>query len=447
MRPGGPPAARACIGPLAVAAGTAARRRLTILLVEDSPTQRRILCRTLERFGFRVLEAASGARAMEICRTTQIDMVICDWIMPGMSGPEFCRSFRKLDREGYGYFILMTSISDKAAVAAALDIGADDFVTKPVDVSELRARIRAGERILAMEGQLRSRNRVVNQTLDELRVMYDGVERDLRAAQRLQESLLPELHQRHGGARISLLLRASGHVGGDLVGTYPIDARRIGIYALDVSGHGVSSALVTARLSGYLSGHSPVRHLALRRDGEGQLVHRPPEETVARLNRLMLAEVASDHYLTLLLAEVDTSTGAVALCQAGHPNPVIQRRDGRIEFPGGGGFPVGLLPDALYTRLPLTLSPGDRLLLTSDGIGECEDPEGRQLGQEGLKDILTRCGAATGQGFLDALMAELEGFAGEAGFGDDISVVNLEFTTPPDEGAPDPEAAQGTAAA
>lgn len=298
-----------------------------------------------------------------------------------------------------------------------------------------------------MEGQLRSRNRVVNQTLDELRVMYDGVERDLRAAQRLQESLLPELHQRHGGARISLLLRASGHVGGDLVGTYPIDARRIGIYALDVSGHGVSSALVTARLSGYLSGHSPVRHLALRRDAQGQLVHRPPEETVARLNRLMLAEVASDHYLTLLLAEVDTSTGAVALCQAGHPNPVIQRRDGRIEFPGGGGFPVGLLPDALYTRLPLTLSPGDRLLLTSDGIGECEDPEGRQLGQEGLKDILTRCGAATGQGFLDALMAELEGYAGEAGFGDDISVVNLEFTTPPDEGAPDSEAAQGTAAA
>lgn len=403
------------------------RAALTVLLVEDSSTQRRIMRLTLERFGFVVIEAGSGQEALAICTTSDVDMVICDWMMPGMTGPEFCQSFRKLERESYGYFILMTSISDKASAAAALDLGADDFVTKPVDVTELRARIRAGERVLEMEGQLRGRNRMISDTLHKLRTLYDGMERDLQAARHLQESLVPDRHQRHGRARISLLLHASGHVGGDLVGTYPIDESRVGLYALDVSGHGVSSALMTARLSGYLSGRSPTRHLALHRDASGHLHHRPPEETVAKLNAIMLAEGGNDHYLTLLLAEVDTTTGAVKMCQAGHPNPVVQRADGRIEFPGAGGFPVGLLPEASYTQLPILLSPGDRLIMASDGVTECPSPDGIQLGQEGLKQMLKRHQGLCDKPLMAALMQDLAAHAGADGYQDDISFVILEF--------------------
>ncbi len=410
-----------------VAAIVPGRARLTVLLVEDSATQRRIMRWTLERFGFEVIEAVSGQEALAICRESNVDIVICDWMMPGMTGPEFCQSFRKLEREGYGYFILMTSLSDKASAAAALDLGADDFVTKPVDVTELRARIRAGERVLEMEGQLRGRNRMISDTLQKLRTLYDGMERDLQAARHLQESLVPDRHQRHGHARISLLLHASGHVGGDLVGTYPIDETHIGLYALDVSGHGVSSALMTARLSGYLSGRSPTRHLALHRDASGRLHHRPPIETVAKLNDIMLSEADNDHYLTLLLAEVNTTTGAVSMCQAGHPNPVVQRADGRIEFPGAGGFPVGLLPEASYTPLPLLLSSGDRLIMASDGVTECPSPEGIQLGQEGLKQMLKRHRRLCDKALMAALMQDLAAHAGAGGFQDDISFVILEF--------------------
>ena len=107
------------------------------------------------------------------------DLVMSDWMMPGLSGLEFCRAFREMPRETYGYFILLTSKSDKTEVALGLDAGADDFLTKPVNAAELRARIAAGARILQMERELTEKNRLIKSTLDELQALYDSLDSDL----------------------------------------------------------------------------------------------------------------------------------------------------------------------------------------------------------------------------------------------------------------------------
>ena len=126
----------------------------TAMVVDDSALQRRILMATLSRWGFDVQEAASAEEALAVCEQNLPDLIISDWIMPGMSGLQFCEAFRKLSKGSYGYFILLTAKSDKSEVVKGLDSGADDFVSKPVNVDELRARIMAGERILTMQREL-----------------------------------------------------------------------------------------------------------------------------------------------------------------------------------------------------------------------------------------------------------------------------------------------------
>ena len=89
----------------------------SILLVDDSKLQRKILSSLVKRWGFKVLQAESGEQALEICKTEQPDIVLSDWMMPGMSGLELCRSFGNLPNDDYGYFIILTSKGEKDEVA------------------------------------------------------------------------------------------------------------------------------------------------------------------------------------------------------------------------------------------------------------------------------------------------------------------------------------------
>ncbi|MEX0370910.1 MAG: PP2C family protein-serine/threonine phosphatase, partial [Tateyamaria sp.] len=314
-----------------------------VLIVDDSRLQRRILSSSVKRWGFDVQEAASAEEAIELCKDVYPDLVLSDWMMPGMNGLEFCDAFRALSGDRYGYFILLTSKSEKNEVAMGLEAGADDFVTKPVDANELRARMAAGERILHMQRELTEKNRLITDTLDELQRLYDSLDSDLLEAKKLQESLVRERFKSFDTGDLSLMLRSSGHVGGDLVGFFPAQQGHLGLFSIDVSGHGISSALMTARLAGYLSAAAPDQNVALHRETDGSYSFLPPEEVIETLNDLVLDEMETEHYFTLLLADVDLQSGHVRMAQAGHPHAAVQRRDGRIEQDGPGGFPVGLM--------------------------------------------------------------------------------------------------------
>ncbi len=215
----------------------------TVLVVDDSKMQRKILSAILGRWGYQVVEAGSGDEALALCSDLGPDLILSDWMMPGMSGVEFCEAYRALGLERYGYFILLTSRSEKADVVQGLERGADDFLSKPVHPEELRGRILAGERIIGMQAVVNERNQQLSETLTKLRTVYQAIDRDLEEARRLQQSLVPERHRRLTHGETALLLRPSGHVGGDLVGMFRVTESRIGLYAIDVAGHGIASAL------------------------------------------------------------------------------------------------------------------------------------------------------------------------------------------------------------
>ena len=300
-------------------------------------------------------EAGVGEDALEACRESAPDIVVSDWMMPGMSGLDLCAALRREVQDDYVYFIMLTSKSATEDLAEALRAGADDFVSKPLSQMELAARIAAGDRILAMSRELREKNRLVMRTLSSMERMNERLEQDLAEARRLQLSLAPRGPVETEGGSAHFLLRPSGHVGGDILGTFPAGHGRIGLYSMDVSGHGIASALVTMRLSSWLSGRSPERNIALCHGEDGPEMS-APDVVCTRLNERFLAEYDTGHYFTMIAAEFDPSTGLVRYAQAGHPHPLHLPREGAPRLIGQGGPPVGLMDDMAYETCEVVLT-------------------------------------------------------------------------------------------
>lgn len=413
-------------GTVGTAAPAAIRR---ILVVDDSRLQRRLLTGMLRKWGFVTLEAASGEQALRLYRETMPDLVISDWMMPGMDGLTLCRTLRDLSGDDYCYFILLTSKSEKNEIAQGLDAGSDDFLTKPVNPGELRARITAGARIVSMQAELSEKNRVINETLDRLTEAYDKIDQDLMQARKIQDALMPVRRRAFGESQVSLLLKPCGHIGGDLVGMFSPGGERLAFYSIDVSGHGITSAMMTARLGSYLSTEHFDQNVAtyLRPDGDYALMQ--PARVAALLNDRLTADIGIDEYFTMAYATADLRSGIVKLVQAGHPHPMLLRRDGSVEFVGEGGVPVGLVPGVEYRQVIFQMYPGERLLLYSDGFSECRMRDGEMLEQEGLADLVARIEPGRGgQEFLDDLFWHLtEGMCPATGAEDDISATMFEF--------------------
>lgn len=410
-----------------MASDTIESMSLRVLVVDDSALQRRLVTLNLKKWGFHIQEAASGVEALEMCLSNQYDMIISDWVMPKMDGLEFCKEFRKLQRESYGYFILVTSKNEKNDVAKGLDAGADDFLSKPVNSAELKARIRAGTRVLEMEQKLLAQNETVNNTLDELQKVYDEISKDLIEASKLQHSLIPTRHKNLETAELSLLFQSSGHVGGDLVGFFSFEPTQLGIFSLDVSGHGISSALLTVRLAGYLNPHNKAQNIAFEPKSDGGYRQLSPKEIAWLLNERMMHELDTEHYFTMAFADINLETGHVVMVQAGHPHPVIFNPETGVRFLGTGGPPIGLLPSVEFENFEFDLKSGDRLFLHSDGITECQNAKAELFDEDGLEAMLVKNLDASGPEFLDDLLWKLTEFSEGVPFDDDISAILFEF--------------------
>ena len=399
------------------------------LVVDVSGVQRKILSASLVRWGFQVYSVSSCAEALEVCQTNPPDLVICEWMMPNMNGLEFCQAFRAIPRENYGYFILVSSRSEKIEVMRGLEIGVDDFLTKPMNASELQARIKAGQRIIDMHRSLTEQNTLVTDTLAELRTVYDAIDQDLLQARKIQQALVPERQRDFGTSRVSLLLQPCGHVGGDLVGVLNSDQDHVGFYCIDVSGHGITSALMTAQVGRYLNNEFPDYNIAMRARAGGGFDLRSPQEVAHLLNQRLAGDSGVIEYFTMVYGTVDLHSGEVDLVQAGHPHPLLIRADGGMEFLGAGGLPIGLVADATYSVFKTYLKRGDRLFLYSDGFTECKTKHGDMLEEDGLLELVRSCDVDSGGlRFLDELFAKLKlTMASDAQLDDDISAALFEF--------------------
>jgi two-component system chemotaxis response regulator CheY len=128
--------------------------RLRILVVEDSPVARLALQRTIEGLGHEALVATGGAEAWSAFETHEPDVIVSDWLMPGVDGLELCRRVRARPGTKYPYFIFLTALTDREHTVTAMEAGADDFIVKPLDRLTLQAGLIAAARVTGLHAQL-----------------------------------------------------------------------------------------------------------------------------------------------------------------------------------------------------------------------------------------------------------------------------------------------------
>ncbi|HCC6243120.1 TPA: response regulator, partial [Klebsiella pneumoniae] len=260
-----------------------------VLIVEDSLVYRRLLSRMLTQWGYIVSEAENGVAALAILENQPVSLVISDWEMPEMNGLMLCREVRRRQFGHYVYLILLTAREDPGDLTQGFAAGADDFLSKPVEQSELRARLHAGARILSLEADLAARNARLSEALRQ-------IEQDLELAARIQQSVLPAHQLRHQGFFSDWIFLPSAWVSGDIFNVFPL-GDRLGFYCVDVSGHGVGAAMMSLAVARqFLHGRAVERFLFTADNQPAS-----PAEVVAILNgRFCSDETEIVSYFTLI---------------------------------------------------------------------------------------------------------------------------------------------------
>jgi sigma-B regulation protein RsbU (phosphoserine phosphatase) len=393
--------------------------KLKVLVVDDALDMRVYLRALLKKWGYEPVLASNGADGLTLIAEQEIRLVLLDWMMEGMSGPEVCGQLRATDIGHYVYTIMLTGRSDNTDLVYGLDAGADDFVRKPFDAQVLRARLQVGIRILGLEDRLGEQNQRLKQQRDALNQAYQQIQNDLAAAARIQRDLLPTSSRPMAPLVGAWVFLPAAHVSGDSFNFVPLSERLIGFYLLDVSGHGIPAALMSTGVS-----HSLVPLSGTVGLPEDYL---DPARLLAKLNRdLCRPDGEMTNYATMIYGVIDRHSGEGQLAIAGHPPPMILRHTGQIDTLDIGGLPIGMFSHASYDAQSFVLGPGDRIILYSDGITECFDANGQAFELERFQAALTAQSEAPAAVALEQLESLVRAWRGGAPFDDDISVFMIE---------------------
>jgi sigma-B regulation protein RsbU (phosphoserine phosphatase) len=392
----------------------------TVLIVDDEELNRDGLARRLQRHDYEVVTARSGREAIELLGGRRFDLVLLDIMMPGMNGLEVLKFLRRVDSLVDLPIIMVTAKGESQDVVEALELGANDYVTKPLDFPVALARVRtqlslrrAVAQVKELEGKLDAHNRELRAATESLAAADDRHARDLEAAARIQRAFLPALPPEFPGARFAWAFEPCSQLAGDYLNVFRLDDRHAGLCVLDVTEHGVAAALLSVALS----------QLLTRVAGGAGVV--PPTEVASRLARELTPETTSGHTLSLLYGVLALDTGEFRFVSAGHPGPVhlaAGKPPAKLEVTG---FPVGVGAGG-YKEQAVSLKCGDRLVLYSDGLIGVRNAEGEHFGTRRLLAALDEGRRLPLADALGGLVRAVEGWRGDVPRQDDISVLLVE---------------------
>ncbi len=391
-----------------------------VLVVDDSSVNRTLLAAILTKAGFEIAEAQSGEEALAKVAEFLPDLVLLDIMMPGIDGYEVCAALKADERTAAIPVIFLSALSEAADKIKGLETGGADYVTKPFDKGEVLARVRSQLKIRNLTQRLMQTNR-------ELMEKQRKLDEDLKAAAIIQSSLLPTRPPTFHNLTIAWRFQPCDLIGGDIFNVCQLDECHLGIYMVDVSGHGVPGAMVTVSVSQALQPESG--YLKKSQDDYPHYEIVSPVEVCRALDREYPIERFDKHF-TIIYAVLNAHSGRLKYCSAAHPPPVLLRADGRIELLDRIGTFIGLDGIVPFEEDEKQLADGDRLVFYTDGVVECEDEKGVFFGQERLLALLRKLQEEPLERLLDNLLAALVGFTGAAGFRDDVSLVGIEFRAP-----------------
>ena len=381
-----------------------------LLVVDDEPSSRRLLRHALQHVNFAVETCASGAEALEILERQPIDLLVLDFEMPQMDGAELCARVRAHPNLEVADLpiILLTGHAGEDEEVRCLHAGANDFVTKPVSVAVLEARLQTQLRLRALRAELQMRNR-------ELERWQREQEADLEAARVTQRAIVPSRAPVIAGWEMASLYEPLIQVGGDIFGWRALGDGKWLLWLADATGHGASAALYTT-LAALL-----FQHAAARASSAAEILRLVNEEfsTIFRRGSFMSA-------CCLVIHE----DGRATYAGAGHPPMLIWRSSAEVETIAATGTLLGIGPSLAITETPCQLVPGDHAMIYTDGLYSLKSPSDEHFTPQDL--------ATAGQGpdgsaanFMtqvrDAICAKSDG----APFSDDVCAIALRWNGTP----------------
>lgn len=402
-------------------AETSMPSQLSVLVVDDSATERMRIINLVKKLGYPVEEAVDGEDALTKLNATAHRLIITDLTMPNMDGFELCRKIRSAEQFEDPYIIMLTASDDHQDLVEGMDAGADDFVTKPAHKEELRVRLAAGARLIGMRDSVEAQNL----TLREAQLQNEN---ELALAARLQKEYVPKDQWLSPTLQLATHFAMTRGIGGDAMGlVHPKQGQTL-LYQIDVMGHGIASAMLSFALQNAMQ---QMLNYYL-----SQSTMPPLHQIARRLNERFPSERFSGLYFTLLLALIDEEQDKLSYCQAGHPHPCVISPEGDQIQITRGSFPVGLFDFADFETRTLPFSVGSTLMLSSDGLFDVQSPTGEALGRSAIETLLQAAPKLSADDMMKQIVSTKRDWQRHEPLADDVSILLVKRTDAADAKRP-----------
>ncbi len=388
-----------------------------VLLVDDNPTNLKVLNDTLKGRGYELRIAKSGEQALQVAEKSRPDLILLDIMMPpGIDGYETIRRLKAGPETQETPVIFLSALSDTRDKVKGFELGAVDYISKPFQADEVIARVDTHLTMHLLRQEVSRRNR-------ELEAANERMRRDLEAAARVQRSLLPDSPPEDDRVRIGWQYHPCDELAGDALNVHRLSQRHISFYIVDVRGHGVPSALLSVSVVRSLEPTTDASCLVTGPDG----VITAPAAVAERLNTLYPKESNAELYFTMIYGVLDLATGRLRFVQAGHPGPILVRPGAPAEQINAPSLIVGAIQNATFSDSEIQLLAGDRLYLVSDGLYEETDESDEQFTVPRLIDSLAARADEPLEASLEAVRQDLVAWHGSDDFSDDLSILGIEI--------------------
>ena len=375
-----------------------------ILVVDDEPDLERLVRQRMRReirSGQFVMEfAQNGVEALaKLEQQDPFDMVLSDINMPKMDGLALLERIPSVDPDVRA--VIVSAYGDMKNIRTAMNRGAFDFVTKPIDFGDLRVTIdRTLENSVVWRQAMESRNQLV------------ALENELDVARRMQASILPTEFPQKDSFEVYASMEPARQVGGDFYDVQGLERGRVGLAIADVSGKGVPAGLFMMSSRTLLKGAA--------------IGSADPGMALTTVNTVLSGDNAEMMFVTVLYGVYDPQTRLFTYASGGHDSPLLVHADGSTTLlPHTGGIALGVLPEVQYESHTVALEAGDTVLLYTDGVTEAQDPAERQFGLERLEEIFRERVPTNAEEAIGRIFRGVRTFAGDAPQFDDITCLAL----------------------
>ena len=381
-----------------------------LLVVDDNEMNRDMLSRRLSRRGHTVTTAEDGHIALDLIDKHAFDVILLDIMMPGISGIEVLKTLRQSYSHADLPIIMATAKSENEDMIAALKLGANDYVTKPLDFPVVLARVNT---------QLS-----LKRSQDALKKAHDRMKHDLDAAAEIQQKWLPDDLPKTDSIDMAWKFHPCDELAGDFLNIIQLNENEIGIYVMDVMGHGVQAALLSFSVSRNLSPMAGSDSIVLK-SGEQDPVS--PVEVLTNLNTLYPFLANNNRFFTLLYGILDLRDSRFRYACGGHPGPLIFSSNGQIQDLTENSFPIGIVEEADFEQAEIKLNPGDRMYLYSDGFIEETNTNGELFDINQFQESLKNNNASTIDKSIEQAVDAIIAWHGDEHLSDDLSIIGIEM--------------------